>query len=152
MTLNPNCNPLTMNGFNLQDLPVIKAQVREAVLLHAQTPGSTVYPTQFNCSHCGNQHSLTPEEIRDGLFRGPGQTDFVASYNEYLSAINGVPAASVGSAFTNGVSSTTDMEIDKVINSAAVINTPVDPNPVAAAIISEVATDDHQIVVETGGV
>ena len=152
MTLVANCNPLTMNGFNLQDLPVIKAQVREAVLLHAQDNSYTGFPTQFNCSHCGNQHALTPEEIRDGLFRGPGQTDFVASYNEYLAAINGIPAASLGSGFTNGVSTSTDTEIDKVINPAAVINTPVDPDPVAADVITEVATDDHAIVVESGGV
>lgn len=152
MTLNPNCNPLTTNGFNLQDLPVIRQQVREAVLLHAQNSGYTNFPTQFNCSHCGNQHSLTPEEIRDGLFRGPGQVDFEASYNEYLAAINGIPAAQIGAGFTNGVSSTTDIEIAKVINAAAVINTPVDPNPVAADVVTEVATDDHAIVVETGGV
>lgn len=151
MTLTANCNTLTTNGFNLQDLPVIKAQVREAVLLHAQNNAVTNFPSQFNCSHCGNQHSLTPEEIRDGLFRGPGQVDFVASYNEYLATINGIPAAQLGAGFTNGISSGTDTEIDKVINPGAVINTPVDPIPVQADVITEVAIDDHEIVVETGG-
>lgn len=152
MTLNPNCNTLTTNGFHLEDLPAIRAQVMEAVKLHAQDNSYTNFPTQFNCSHCGNQHSLTPEEIRDSLFRGPGQVDFVASYNEYLAAINGIPAAQVGDGFTNSISSSTDTEISKVINPAEVINTPVDPEPVAADVVTEVATDDHEIVVEDGGV
>lgn len=151
MSVVANCNTLITNGFNLQDLPKIKAQVREAVLLHAQDNSYTTFPDAFLCSHCGNSHALTPEEIRDGLFHGPGSTDLVASYNEFLATIDGIPAAEVGSDFTNGVASTTDLEIDKMINPDAVINTPVDPNPVAADVITEVATDDHQIVVESGG-
>ena len=151
MTVAPNCNTFTTTGFNLQDLPKIRASVSEAVRLRAQDPSYTDFPSSFTCSHCGRDHALTPEEIRDGLFRGPGQVDFVASYNEYLAAINGIPAAEVGSGFTNGVATNADVEISRVINPVEVVDTPVDPDPVEEDLSPDIEKDDQEIVTETGG-
>lgn len=151
MTVVDNCNTFVTTGFNLQDLPTIRASVHEAVKLHAQDPSYVDFPNSFVCSHCNQAHALTPEEIRDGLFRGPGQVDFVASYNEYLAAIDGIPAAQVGSGFINGVATNADTEISRVINPAEVIDTPVDPDPVEEDLSQDIKQDDETIVEESGG-
>lgn len=153
MTLEANCNTLITNGVNLQDLPKIISLVREAVRLHAQDNSYQSYPTQFNCSHCGNEHSLTAEEIRDILFRGPGQVDFVATYNEFLALIAGIPASQPGSGFTNGVATNTESEIGHVINPSLVVNTPIDPIPVEEDVVDdgEIEAVDQEIVKDTGG-
>lgn len=153
MTLTANCNTLITNGVNLQDLPTIMASVREAVRLHAQDNTYQSYPTQFNCSHCGNQHSLTAEEIRDILFRGPGQVDFVATYNEFMALIAGIPASQPGSGFTNGVATNTESEIGHVVNPSLVVNTPTDPIPVEEDVTEddEIVTADEKVVKDTGG-
>lgn len=153
MTTVPNCNTLITNGVNLQDLPSIMNSVREAVRLHAQDSSYNLYPNAFVCSHCGNAHSLTAEEIRDILFRGPGQVDFVATYNEFMALIAGIPASQPGSGFTNGVATNTELEVGHVIDPSLVINTPVDPDPVEEAVQAsdEIEAADHDIVTETGG-
>jgi hypothetical protein len=139
MDVAPDCNTFTTTGFNLHDLPTIRAQVREAVLFHAQDKSFNLFPNAFVCSHCGDPHALTPEQIKNGLFRGPGQVDFVASLNEFLAAINGIPAADVGKDFTNGVSRRTEINIDQVINPPEI----AEPEPV-----SEEVPEDPNMIVE----
>lgn len=99
MTLVDKCNTLITTGYSLLDLPKIKDRVREAVKMYAQDNTFNGFPTEFSCSHCGNEHELNPSEIKDALFKGPGADDFVASYNEHIATLKGVPAADVEGGF-----------------------------------------------------
>ena len=151
MAAKSSCNTLVTNGFHLEDLPKLKDRVREAVRLHAQDNSYKDFPNEFDCSHCGDNHPLTAEELRDALFRGPGQTDFVATYNEYMAMINGVPASSVGVDYTNGVSGNSDVEISSVINPLEPKGEdPEDPDPVEEDITPDVRESEKLIFEGTG--
>jgi len=115
MSLAEKCNTLITNDFHLADLPVIRERVREAVRLHAQDNSYDSFPEEFKCSHCGNEHALTPEEVKNALFTGPGQVDLVASSNEYMAILNKTPVASAGEDYNNGVSRSSSFNVAEVI-------------------------------------
>ena len=105
----PNCNTFVTTGFHLDDVTSLMGAVREAVKLYAQE-GVPTLPDRFVCSHCGNVHGLTAEEVRNALFNGPGSYDFVATYDEFL-ALLGWPRTPED----NSVSGNSEIEISQLV-------------------------------------
>jgi hypothetical protein len=150
----PPCPGFITNGFMLQDLDQVRALVYQAIRMYVQNPANNQLPNQFLCSYDNQYHALTPEEIRDALFHGPGAWDYVATYNELDGLINGTAAAAAGVGTFNGVSATSDAEFERIMTPGTPVNTPTDPLPVAEDLTIEgtnLETVDHEIVVNSGG-
>jgi hypothetical protein len=151
----PPCPGFITNGFMLQDLDQVRAAVYQAIRAYAASHANNQLPSQFLCSYDNQYHALTPEEIRDALFHGPGAWDYVATYNELDGLINGTAAAAAGVGVFNGVSSTSDAEFEQIMTPATPVNTPADPDPVLSDLSTSDGNNiekvDHEIVVNSGG-
>jgi len=144
MALRKPCNTLLTTGANLQDIPKLKDKLTEAIRLHAQDPGSATYPKSFDCSHCGNEHAITPEGVKYILFQGPGAYDFTATFNEYFAMVNDLPASSVGT----GVTSSSDKDFFDIPVAEEEIEDPEDPDNPELVEKSEDDNDKKEEVVK----
>jgi hypothetical protein len=110
------CNTFLTTGFHLNDLNQLKNAVFDAVRNY-KASGERSWPELFTCSHCGQPHSVSVEEIRNALFKGPGAPlDFSAAYDEFAAILSGMPPADAGYGDLNGFNGNSDAEIAHVID------------------------------------
>jgi hypothetical protein len=110
------CNTFLTTGFHLEDLNKLKTLVFDAVRNY-KASGERNWPGLYMCSHCNQQHSVSPESIRQALFKGPGAPlDFSAAYDEFAAILSGMPAADAGYGDLNGFNGNSDAEISHIID------------------------------------
>lgn len=126
--VSPDCGTFQSTGFHLSDLDQLKHLVRNAVLNFKENPELKHLPEYFLCSHCGLIHGLTPEEIHNALFTGPGAIDLAATFDEFKAILDGAPVAAAGVDLNNATSVSTDETFSNMIKPVTE-TAPVTPAP-----------------------